>query len=112
MKKLLIVVLALSLTACLPRLAQAQVLNLIPLGYQQLTSLGSATALTPISGSKQALVICTGQTVYWRDDGTDPTATIGMPLPINTPLVYTGALARIKFIQASASAVCNITYYQ
>lgn len=85
--------------------------NLRALGYQQLSSLSSAAGLTPPSGSVEAFVICTGQTVYWRDDGTAPTATIGMPLPINTPFPYTANLVAIKFIQTQASAVCNVSYF-
>lgn len=82
------------------------------LGFQQMTSLGSATALPAIPpGTQEAFIICTGQTVYWRDDGVAPTATVGMPLPINTPFPYTGSIASIKLIQTSASATCNVTYF-
>jgi hypothetical protein len=82
------------------------------LGYQQITNLAAATALTVPAGAAYARIICTTQAVRWRDDGTDPTATIGMPLPVNTELCYDGAnLSRVKFIEQAASAVLNITYY-
>lgn len=83
----------------------------IPLGFQQLASLGTATALTPPGGAIEAFIVCTGQTVLWRDDGTNPTASVGVPLPVNTAFPYTGNLAAIKFIQATASATCNVSYY-
>lgn len=83
-----------------------------PLGYQQITSLSAAEKLTVPTGANMAVVIATGQAVAWRDDGTAPTATIGMPLPVNTPLIVCGlALAAIQFIQASATATLDISYY-
>lgn len=82
-----------------------------PAGYQQFT-VATATALPSIPvGAVEAFVICTGQTVNWRDDGTNPTTTIGMPLATNTPFPYTGNLAAIKFIQVTATASCNVSYY-
>lgn len=85
----------------------------IPLGYQQMTSLASATALPSIpTAAQEALIICTGQSVEWRDDGTAPTATIGMPLAVNTTLVYTGQLSAFQIIQTAATATCNVSYYR
>jgi hypothetical protein len=82
------------------------------LGFQRLTSLASATSLTVPNGSMEAFIICTGQTVNWRDDGTAPTSSIGMPLLVNTPFPYTaGNMSQIQIIQTAASATCNITYY-
>jgi hypothetical protein len=49
--------------------------------------------------------------VRWRDDGTDPTASVGMPLAAGVPFAYDGDLTRIRFIQQSASAVLNVSYY-
>lgn len=93
--------------------ASAQPLNRVALGYQQMTSLVAAAALPSIpSGASEAFIVCTGQTVYWRDDGTDPTASVGVPLPVNTGLPYIGSLARMKIIQTTPTAVCNVSYYQ
>lgn len=83
-----------------------------PLGYQQITSLSSSTALTLPTGASMAVVIAESQTVRWRDDGTNPTASVGMPLTVNSPMVYTGPLASLKFIQTTASATLNIAYYR
>jgi hypothetical protein len=89
------------------------------LGYQQITDLSSAVGLTvPLlapDGSNQkptfALIICETQGVRWRDDGTAPTASVGMPLAAGVPLQYDGDLNKIRFIQQTASAKLNISYY-
>lgn len=89
------------------------------LGYQQITSLSAAANLTvPVtdkSGNKQqatfALIIAESQAVRWRDDGTAPTASVGMTLAVGVPLQYDGDLTNIKFIETAASAKLNISYY-
>jgi hypothetical protein len=89
------------------------------LGYQQITSLSASTGLTVPTlapdGSFQkptfALIIAEGAPVRWRDDGTAPTASVGMPLAVGVPLQYDGDLNKIKFIEQSASAKLNISYY-
>lgn len=89
------------------------------LGYQQITDLSSAAGLTVPTlapdGSNQkptfALIIAETQGVRWRDDGTAPTASVGMPLAAGIPLQYDGDLNKIKFIQQTASAKLNISYY-
>lgn len=82
------------------------------LGYQQITSLSSSTALTVPAGTQMALVQAESQNVRWRDDGTDPTATIGMLLMAGSTLEYDAAqLSVVEFIEAAASAKLNISYY-
>lgn len=81
------------------------------LGYQQITSLSASTALTVPRGATRALIAPLTQTVRWRDDGTAPTASVGMPVAAGTYLSYDGDLARIRFIEATASAEINISYY-
>ena len=90
-------------------------------GYQQITSLSSAQALTVPSiipngigmNAKPtfALIIAEGQAVRWRDDGTAPTASVGMPLPVGVPLQYDGDLKNIQFIEQTSGAKLNISYY-
>lgn len=89
------------------------------LGYQQITSLSAATGLTVPSVDKLgnkiqptfALIVPEGQAVRWRDDGTDPTASVGMPLAVGIALQYDGDLNRIEFIEQTAGAKLNISYY-
>lgn len=81
------------------------------LGYQQITSLSAATALTIPAGTSYAVIQPETQAVRWRDDGTDPSATVGMQLATGSELTYDGQLSRIKFIETTASAKLNISYY-
>jgi hypothetical protein len=89
------------------------------MGYQQITDLSSAVGLTvptqTPNGSNTkanfALIIAETQNVRWRDDGTNPTASVGMLLVAGTPLQYDGDLSRIKFIETTGSAKLNISYY-
>lgn len=82
------------------------------LGYQQITSLSAATALTVPAGT--ALAICTPETqaVRWRDDGANPTPSVGYPLPVGAELRFDAAqVASVKFIEQVASAKLNVCYY-
>lgn len=90
-------------------------------GYQQITSLSSAQSLTVPSiipngvgmAAKPtlALIVAEGQAVRWRDDGTAPTASVGMPLAVGVPLQYDGDLKNIQFIEQTGGAKLNISYY-
>lgn len=82
------------------------------LGYQQITDVSSAVALTVPAGTSLALIVPEVQAVRWRDDGTNPTATVGMPLAIGAMLIFTAqSLAALRFIEQAASAKLNVTYY-
>ncbi len=81
------------------------------LGYQQITSLSSATGLTPPQGATLALIVPETQNVRWRDDGTDPTASVGMPIFVGASLSYDGDFNKIKFIEETASAKINVSFY-
>jgi len=90
------------------------------LGYQQITSTSSAVNLTvptkdPVSGlnvkANFALITPETQAVRWRDDGTAPTTTVGMPLAAGVTLQYDGDLSKIQFIAQTAGAIVNVSYY-
>lgn len=89
------------------------------LGYQQITSLSSATGLTvpqtDLNGlackPSLALITAESQAVRWRDDNTAPTASVGMPLAAGATLQYDGDLTKIQFIEQTGSAKLNVTYY-
>jgi len=89
------------------------------LGYQQITSLSSATGLnvpyTDVNGLNCrpviALITPEGQAVRWRDDNINPTTTVGMPLAVGVTLQYDGDLTMIKFIEQVGGAKLNISYY-
>ena len=89
------------------------------LGYQQITSLSSATSLTvpsrDVNGLNQrpviALITPEGQAVRWRDDNVAPTASVGMPLAVGVTLQYDGDLTMIQFIEQVGGAKINVSYY-
>lgn len=92
--------------------AQDRVVGLDALGYQQITSLSAAVGLTVPAGAKIALIRCQTQNVRWRDDGSNPTASVGMQmLPTDAPFPYDGELSAIKFIEETGSAKLNVCYY-
>ena len=84
-----------------------------PVGYQQLT-VNTAVGLTVPSGANKAIIISDVANMRWRDDGTDPTASVGMNLlRFNVLVIESQAmLDTIKFIkQDSTNGVLNISYY-
>lgn len=83
----------------------------IPKGHAQITSLSSATALTVPAGAAYAIISAETQAVRWRDDGTNPASTVGMPLAAGASFTYYGALSAIKFIEQTASAKINVAFY-
>lgn len=80
-------------------------------GFQQITVLTASTGLTVPASAAMALIQAESQSVRWRDDGTAPTAAIGMILSPGDVLVYNGSLGAIRFIEVAASAKLNVTYY-
>ena len=88
--------------------------NLIPLGYQQMTSITVSTALPSIPvGAKRALIQAETQNVRWRDDGTAPTGTVGQIAYSGlSPFLYEGSLSAFRVIQATSGAILNVTYYE
>lgn len=84
-----------------------------PVGYQQITSVSSVVTLTipPNVNTQIALIQVESQDVRWRDDGTAPTASVGMLLPKGGIVEYNGDLSKLKFIEVSASAKINVSYY-
>lgn len=81
-----------------------------PMGYQQIIDLSASVGLTIPKDARWALIVPETQAVRWRDNGT-PTASVGIPLLAGQPLQYTGNLAAIRFIEQTASAKLNISYY-
>lgn len=82
------------------------------LGYEQIVGAAAATALTIPAGTAYAEVSVAGQAVRWRADGTNPTAAIGMPIAVGAKEVFAiGNLPALRFIQQSATATLDVTYY-
>jgi len=89
------------------------------IGYCQITVLTSAVAVVTASCSTGSVAaqssiaqICvSGQGVRYRDDGTAPTASLGIPVGAGTCFQYSGPMAGIQFIQQAATATLDITFY-
>lgn len=84
------------------------------LGYFQITSPdGTATSFpTPPAGASFAQISAEAQAVRWRDDGTNPTATIGYPLAAGSELRYdANGLSRLRFCQQTAGAILNVAFF-
>jgi len=85
--------------------------TIAPCGFQQLTALSAAVALTVPEGADTAMIQAENQQVRWRDDGTNPTATVGMFIPAGQSIWFTGNLSRVKFIEEAPSAKLDVAYY-
>lgn len=81
-----------------------------PLGYQQISG-PTNQALTVPNGARRAIIQTEAQAVRWRDDGTNPTASVGMTIATGGELRYDGNLAAIRFTQVAATAILNVAYY-
>lgn len=84
---------------------------LVPKGYQQIADVSEAVGLSVPVGAVYALIQAAAKGVRWRDDGEDPTATVGMPIAAEADVFYTGDLAAIRFIEVEQSAELNVSYY-
>lgn len=86
---------------------------LAPAGYTQVTSLSSAVGMGTIPDhTKLAVIQCESQQVRYRDDGTNPTTTVGVILNVGDVLFYNGTMSALKFIEVTASAKLNICFYK
>jgi hypothetical protein len=62
-------------------------------------------------GATVAIIQAEAQSIRWRDDGTNPTTSVGMVLSAGESLFFTGDLAGFSAIEVAASAKLNISYY-
>lgn len=128
MMRALFLICGLLLALVFPASAQTTIVKAgpyLPLGYCQMTSLASAKALTTANCSSGAVPngaiiaeICVETAgVRYRDDGTAPTASVGIPVvPTATaPQCYAYAiisLGAVQFIAISGSPVVNVSFYK
>lgn len=82
-----------------------------PLGYEQITDVSSAVGLTIPETANRALIQPTAKNVRWRDDGEEPSATVGMQIAAGSTMAYEGDLSALSFIQEDTGAVLNVSYY-
>jgi hypothetical protein len=120
MKRYLIVLLVIGAALALgasPGLYRSQSTGIVdaqqePLGYEQITSLSSATTLTVPDGAVRAVIQAEADDLRWQDDGDSPTASTGMIIYAgDNPFVYVGDLDTIELIEINGSGKANVSYY-
>lgn len=87
-------------------------------GYCQITSLSGAVALVTASCSTGSVppvafaeICVSGAPIRYRDDGTNPTASIGVPVGAGVCFQYSGNIASLTMIQQSAGAKVDVLFY-
>lgn len=61
------------------------------------------------AGQYMFLFQCENTMIRWRDDGVNPTTLIGMPLGVNSQLIYTGRIPQnLRFIGSAAGGTLNV----
>lgn len=118
-KAAFLVVIAAAVVAVNPARAQMQPGQpMVPLGYCQLGTLSSSIGLASCSGGIPAganVVIFRGeaQAIRWRDDGTAPTGSVGIPaLAADFPFVYVGQPSKLRFIESTSGGKLNAVFYR
>jgi hypothetical protein len=78
------------------------------------SSAASLTTVGPPFGANAALIQAETQNIRWRDDGANPTTTNGMLLlsAQPTPMMYSGTLSAMKFIDATAGGLLDVSFYK
>lgn len=104
------------LAIALPASAQQTSPFIGPLGYCQLTSMATSTLVSTCSGGIPArtvwAVLCVDTAaIRWRDDGTAPTAAVGMPVAAGQCFYYRSSFAALRVIAQAGSPVINISFY-
>lgn len=87
--------------------------QLYALGYQQMAVPADSVSAAPVppAGTIVALMKIEGAPVRYRDDGADPTQSIGMPLSIGESMAYDAVMLDMRLIGQQAGAIVNIAYY-
>lgn len=92
---------------------------LTPLGHQQLTSFDGVggTKLSVPKGCTHIFMCATTEGARYRDDGTAPTAAIGMRIAVADGIVqYPGnpaiASRKLRIIGIDGTAVLDVSYYK
>ncbi len=91
-----------------------------PLGYVQIANAGlqSAVGITlptlPAAGAMEvlfAIIQSNGGTIRWTDDGTTPTASVGMLIPSGGELLYSGEISKLQLIAGTGTPLADIALY-
>lgn len=87
--------------------------RLVPMGHQQIAAFSTVQSLSVPQGATVAIIRTETNNIRWRDDGTAPTASVGMLLlPTDDYLFYTGSLSTFQVIPVTGSATLDVAYYR
>ena len=88
----------------------------IPVGFEQLAITSLAQALTSIpANANKAIMTVEDATLRYRDDGTDPTATVGLKVFVAGTIILNSrdSLEKFRAIrQGGSNSEANINYYE
>lgn len=81
------------------------------IGYDRDATISGATAFaSPPAGATAVLVQAEAKSIRVTADGTTPTASAGLLVTVDRPLLLTGDIAKLKVIEVEASAAVSLTY--
>jgi hypothetical protein len=85
-----------------------------PNGQQYGVSVVAAASLTVPAGSVAALIVVNTQPVRFTNDGTTPTAAVGVLLKVGSQMFVNSpeVLAALKFIETAATATIDVSYFK
>lgn len=85
------------------------------LGYQQATSVSTSSAANlpgvPSGAVGSFLLSVESAGIRWRDDGTDPTSSVGQPVAAGQALCYGNDPHSVRIIGQTGTPTINVTYY-
>lgn len=77
------------------------------------SSAASLTTVGPPINANAMLMQAEAQNIRWRDDSANPTTAVGMLLVSGQPpVMFTGQLSAIRFIDAVANGILNVAFYR
>lgn len=78
----------------------------------QVTGLDSVKSLSSIpAGATSVWLQAETQSIRYSTDGTDPSSSHGLILVVgNDPVLYSGNISALKFLEVTASAILNGRY--
>lgn len=79
--------------------------------YQQMSVTTVVNLTTVPAQATYALISPETNGIRWRDDGTDPTAAIGMPVAAGSTLTYDGDPTKIRIVSQSGTSTVNVSYF-
>lgn len=91
----------------------------VPMGFETITvsstAIGFTTSLISPTGRSASVAVgyVATDAIRYRDDASNPTAAVGMPIAASTPFQVCGVLAirQFKMIRQTTDATVSVSYY-